>query len=51
MPYKTFIKVDLPAPFSPMIEWISPSLIDRSTWSRARVSGGYTLMRERISMK
>ena len=31
MPYRIFINVDLPAPFSPQIAWISPSSTARST--------------------
>ena len=31
MPYRIFINVDLPAPFSPQMAWISPSSTARST--------------------
>src|SRR5690606_34186765 len=35
-PVRTLIKVDFPAPFSPMMAWISPGLRVKSTPSRAR---------------
>src|SRR5699024_394792 len=34
-PYRTFIRVDLPAPFSPSREWISPGSTTRSMASLA----------------
>jgi hypothetical protein len=34
-PYSIFIRVDLPAPFSPTRAWISPSATSRSMWSLA----------------
>ena len=34
-PYSTFIRVDLPAPFSPSRAWISPAWTSRSMWSFA----------------
>ena len=34
-PYRTFIRVDLPAPFSPRRQWISPGSTTRSMWSLA----------------
>ena len=34
-PYSTFISVDLPAPFSPRRQWISPGSTVRSMWSLA----------------
>ena len=35
IPYRTFISVDLPAPFSPSRQWISPGRMSRSMWSLA----------------
>ncbi len=37
MPAATFIRVDLPAPFSPVIAWISPAWTVRLTSSSARI--------------
>src|SRR5438046_3966146 len=34
-PYRMFMSVVLPAPFSPSSAWISPSSTTRSTWSLA----------------
>ena len=34
-PMSTFISVDLPAPFSPRMPWISPRRSDRCTSSQA----------------
>src|SRR5438445_4973305 len=38
-PYRMFISVDLPAPFSPTRAWISPARTVRSTWSLAITPG------------
>src|SRR5437763_15667399 len=38
-PYRMFINVDLPAPFSPTSAWISPARTSKSTASRARTPG------------
>ena len=35
-PVSTLIRVDLPAPFSPISAWISPLRRVKSTWERAR---------------
>src|SRR5438093_7323626 len=38
-PYRMFMSVVFPAPFSPRSAWISPSSIVRSTWSFATTPG------------
>jgi hypothetical protein len=38
-PVKTLIRVDLPAPFSPIKAWTSPFFKEKSTFSRARTPG------------
>src|SRR5690349_6479480 len=47
-PDRTFISVDLPAPFSPQIAWISPRRTFRLTSDRAFTPGNVLVM-ERIS--
>src|SRR3954453_399143 len=49
-PLKTFISVDLPAPFSPQMAWMSPSCTIRLTFSRA-LTPGNSLVMERISSR
>src|SRR5215211_4465525 len=39
-----FIRVDLPAPFSPRRAWISPGRTSRSMWSLARTPGNRLVM-------
>ena len=39
MPPKIFIRVDLPAPFSPMSACTSPQRTSKFTWSLASTSG------------
>ena len=39
IPYRIFIKVDFPAPFSPQIAWISPCLTTRLMSSFAMTPG------------
>src|SRR5262249_12798741 len=47
-PARIFIRVDLPAPFSPSSAWTSPTATVRETSSRARTPG-YCLLIWRIS--
>src|SRR4051794_18979980 len=49
-PLRTFIKVDLPAPFSPQMAWISPERTTRLTSARA-LTPGNSLVIDRISSK
>src|SRR5216684_7709106 len=44
MPVRTFISVDLPAPFSPSSAWISPAQTSRSTSWLAMTPGKYLAM-------
>src|SRR6478736_2609967 len=43
-PDSTFMRVDLPAPFSPQIAWISPARTSRSTSERAFTPGNVLVM-------
>src|SRR3954453_4528108 len=47
-PDRTFMRVDLPAPFSPQIAWISPRRTASETFSSA-LTPGKVLVMERIS--
>jgi hypothetical protein len=47
-PLSTFIRVDLPAPFSPQIAWMSPRFTVRLT-SLSAFTPGNSLVIERIS--
>ena len=43
-PYSTFIRVDLPAPFSPTTAWIVAGMTRRFTWSLATTPGNRLTM-------
>src|SRR5262245_15287696 len=49
IPYNTRIRVDLPAPFSPISAWTSPARSSRSTWSLASTPGKRLVMRSRTT--
>src|SRR5512132_1483323 len=49
IPYSTRIKVDLPAPFSPISAWTSPARSSRSTSSFASTPGKRLVMRSRTT--